>query len=242
MRLPTLFFAFSVLLLMSVVADARSRLLIGIQCYHKGCEIKELEDILTEAYARIGQDVAFRYLPPKRMNEEARRQHIDAYGLITEAEARTIPGLVVVPFPIGSVSLVAFTTSRERSIDSLEDLRGLTVGTVRGSILLQEETLRGLDINRHRFNEARSAFTMLKEGRLDVILGGATAGTLLTSEMGIKVFASRPLMTAELYHAVAEINSDYAPMLANAFRGMVDDGTMARLLGRFEQMRPEKQP
>jgi len=234
--------AFSLLVLTLLIllpagaVSAGETLLIGIQCYNKGCRIKELEDVLTEAYARIGEQAEFRYLPPKRMGEEAMRNGIDGYGLITEAEARAVPGLVLVRQPLAKASLVAFSAYKGRKIAKWEDLRGLTVGTVRGSILLQDDTLDGLEVERYRFNDAKSAFSMLREGRLDVILGDATAGMLLARQMELEVFPSPPLMTANLYHAVAEAHAALAQPLADALGAMLRDGTMARLLGQYSGM------
>lgn len=237
MRFLTLFFVTLSLLCSAGAAIAREELLVGIQCYNQGCRIEELENILAEAYSRIGETVEFRYLPPKRMGEEATDNGIDGYGLITSAEAQDVPGLVLVRQPLARASLVAFSAYRGRRIRSWEDLRGLTVGTVRGSILLQEDTLEGLDIKRYRFNDAKPAFSMLKEGRLDVLLGDATAGMLLARQMELEVYPSPPLRTAALYHAVVQKRAALAEPLAAAFKAMIKDGTMARLLGRYSKMK-----
>lgn len=236
MRFPALLFITVIILLQAGTASAGEVLLVGIQCYNKGCRIEELENVLAEAYSRIGETVEFRYLPPKRMGEEAMDNGIDGYGLITSAEAEDVPGLVLVRQPLARASLVAFSAYRGRRISGWEDLRGLTVGTVRGSILLQDDTLEGLDIQRYRFNDAKPAFSMLKEGRLDVLLGDATAGMLLARQMELEVYPSPPLKTVALYHGVVQKRAALAEPLAEAFKTMINDGTMVRLLGRYSKM------
>jgi len=241
MRLLIATFIIALHILFSLSAKAEEAIIIGIACYNKGCRIQELEGILSEAYARIGINVTFRYFPPKRLCIEAREKTIDACALVSRREAE-INGLVIVEPPLSKASLVAFSTYQGKKILHWKDLRGMTVGTIRGSSLIDDGILDGLGVRRHIFNDARSAFSMLRDGRLDVLLGGAAAASLLAKELEIKVYPSSALSTTSLYHAIGVEHRYLIEKLTTAFGDMVKDGTVRRMLGKYGSMAPEMEP
>lgn len=236
--LLTSILAFILLLPHAVLAEAP--LVLGVPCYsNKECTIEELERILTEAFRRIGSTVKFKYLPPKRVMYEVQYNRVDGAALISVKDAVQIPGLAVADFPVSTAALVAFSAYQGREITRWEDLAGYRVGTVLGTTLLSDEMFNRSGIKRHQFKDAKLAFSMLRDKRLDYILGGATAGALMAKSIGLKVRISPPLFSRDLFTALSEKHADLAPQIARALKEMWEDGTTRSLLGKYESMMPD---
>lgn len=227
-----------ILLLMPVTCFAQSRYAIGIKSYHSNSSLQEIEMILQEAYARIGMQVSFSYLPPKRVMQEVQTGKLDACGLMGKDHIQFYPHMKCVPVPIFTVSMVAFTMPSAPRIMSWNDVSGLTVGILRGSTLISDNVINELDTKVFYLNDAASGLQMLQEKRIDCLLGGATAGSLLAESIGVDVVFSPPLATIDMYHTVHKDHEDKVGQLTDALLAMQKDGTIEQMSGRFKPMLP----
>ena len=77
---------------------------------------------------------------------------------------------------------------------------------------------------------------MMKEGRLDAVIAIKPLGINIADRLGINVQVSKPILTNLVYHAVNKEHQHLAKGLEKSFTGMIQDGTMERLLGDYRGM------
>jgi len=218
-------------LILPAFAGQQATYVIGMPCLTvPDCQSPELEAFMREAYRRIGAQVRFKYLPMLRALEEADDGTIDACMLRTRDTIGKYSGLMAVEAPVAVDTLVAFTVKKGLQVKSWEDLRQLSVGTVRG-MRTPIEVSEQNGLRPHLINDAKQAFAMLEHGRLDALLVNFTYGDSIAKSLGVKAYTSPPLNTVPLHHAINRKHADIEPALSEAFKGMLEDGTAKRLLG-----------
>lgn len=239
MKLLCMVLAAALALFSGTPASGQPPLVIGIQCYNRECHIPELEAVLAEAYSRIGQAVDFRYFPPGEVIGQTISGKLDGCGVMTKAALTGHSGLALVESPISRASLVAFSMDRNvESVTSWNDLAGSTLGVLKGTILLQDSPLHELPVTIRRVGAPPEAFRMLDDGALDYVLGDITAGSFLARKMGIRIYTSGSLGTANLYHAVRTPHANLIPALETTLDAMLMDGSLLDLLGKYKTMIP----
>ncbi len=233
------FFITLVLLVPSLAAAQQSFVISTPRLNVDNCTIMEGENILTEAYSRIGQTVEFRCLPQLRDLEEVNTGKIDATMFRFPFVVKKYANLVQVPVPLLKLSYVAMSLKPGIRVNSWGDLNQYKVGILRGSIssvALAEQ--KGIEV--HLVNHHNSAFKMLEEGRLDVLVVDHTLGMLSAQALvKEKVHTSKPLYEHYSYHYVNKKHEALVPALSVAFKEMLRDGTFKRLLGKYQAMFPE---
>lgn len=227
-------------LLVPGLAPAGQEYVIGIACINQqDCSLPELENIVQEAYDRIGRTADFRYLPFLRSLDEANTGILDGCAARTRIAAKGYSNLIQVPFPLLKHSHSAVTTKPGIKVKSLEDLEGYAVGIQRGNIAaidLAEQA--GHQV--YLFNSLVGAFNMIEAGRLDMIVMDATVAEVMVQTVGLETyFISEPLAGVYTYHTLNKEHEELAPKLAFVFKEMLEDGTTKRLLGRFQALLPE---
>lgn len=229
----------SVILLHSATFAQQKPLVIGIPCLNADqCKMVEVENLLREAYSRIGAEVEFRYLPMKRDLEEANRGLIDGSAFRSRIGLGAFPDLIPIPTPLASLSFVAFMTNPDIRVMSWSDLRGLRVGIMRGDMIGTIMT-RNEGIKAHPVTSLAHGFRMLKADRLDVFVYEQIVGTLQAKALKMdNVIASPPLYRGYTYHALNDRHADLVPQLEKALKDMIEDGTSAKLFGKYLEMMP----
>lgn len=228
------------LLLLPSVTAAQERLTIGIPCLNaKLCQMPEVENVLREAYSRVGAAVTFKYLPMLRDLEEANEQLIDGSAFRTKVTLAKYPELIPITTPLAKISFVAFMAKPEITIQSWEDIKGHPVGIMRGDTLGTVMTER-LGIQPQAVTSLELGFKMLAAGRFDVFIYERTVGLQQIDALGLQgIHTSEPLFQGYTYHALNVEHKALIPKLAAALREMLLDGTSKRLFGRYQEMIPE---
>ena len=108
---------------------------IGMPCFvPPECTSPEIEAFFCEAYRRVGAGVEFVYLPMLRDLDDTDHGVLDGSALRTEIAIRKYRHLIAVDVPLGFYSLAAFTIKPGIRIACPEDMKGLSVGIVRGTL------------------------------------------------------------------------------------------------------------
>ncbi|WP_319469955.1 transporter substrate-binding domain-containing protein [uncultured Pseudodesulfovibrio sp.] len=213
---------------------------IGLPCLeYQTCASSEAEAFFTEVYGRIGIVPAFAYLPRLRDLEDANDGHTDACAGRTKASYQPYENLIPVKTPVATETIVAFTLKEGLRIDSWKDISSLRVGIVRGAQLpLQLCKQKGIE----RYvvgNTLQQVFHMLAESRVDAVVHHLQVGLNTARSIGIPVRMSNVLYRDMVYHVLNRRHAGLAPKLARIFGEMLEDGTSARLLGKWAGMLPE---
>lgn len=188
--------------------------------------------ILREAYRRIGYTVTFDLLPGKRSLMHANAGTSDGDVARIAGTEKEFPNLVPVPTPIILFQGAAFTKTVTRNIENWNDLKGLTVGIIRG-IRYSDTGTKGMD--RLIAHDMTHLFRLLDRDRVQVAVATVRAGesevALNFPDSGIHIIGA-PVYTAPLYHFVHKKNVNLVPLLDAAIRNMKKNGLLEQLFIR----------
>lgn len=234
----TLFIA--TILLTSNAVQAEERLYrIGMPCIEaSGCYSPEIEAFFGELYSRMGLESKIVYLPRRRDLKYSNEGKTDASAGRVKAHLSDYPNLIPVEIPIAVEPLAAFTVKPGIKIESWADLRNLKVGIVLGSMpvgLLCKQN----DINPCVTNEISKVFRLLHELKIDAVVHNLHIGRTVAKAHKIPFKTSPVLHKSYMYHLLNRKHAHLAPDLAKIIKEMHEDGTSARLLGKWSILLPE---
>lgn len=219
-------------------AQAGREYVIGVPQLNPEWSFDEFQDILRETYARAGEKVGFRLLPMRRDLLDANRGKTDgSLGRLAGVQTE-YANLISVPTPIARFSISAFTIDASLKVNVPADLTGRRVAGMFGDVgVSRVAEMAGVD-----FTPCRSiahAMELLRTRRIDAALVQTTFGKLLADEIGMDVYVSEPFKTSHFHHLVHKKHLALVPKLDMALRSMIEDGTMAALLGKYKAMLPD---
>lgn len=199
----------------------------------------EVKDLLGEAYARAGATATFRYLPMLRDVNDANGSTIDASAGRTKLAVRDKETFIQVATPLLKTTVVAYSTRSDLHPTSWADLRGLSIGYLRGDETTRT-SLSDARIQAHVFSSLRCGFKGLRKGRIDAFVTHSTFVALadMTGETA-NLRQSVPLYAGFFYHSVNRKYADVADRLSKALNEMLHDGTSRRIMGRFAGLLPD---
>lgn len=215
---------------------------IGMHCQVRTeCKATELENLLEDAYGRIGVAVEFVYLPGLRDLDKTNHGELDGSGLRNALVVEKYPNIIKVPVPLFTTSLVAVTTNDNIKIHDLKDLHGLLTGVLRGDLIANSIAAES-NADLHRLDYLNAGLKMLIQGRLDVLFA---ARTMLRVNMehfpDAHFIISKDLYEIQVYHVVNKKHAPLVPLLERSFREMIEEGSMETYLKRYYP-RPPKEP
>lgn len=185
--------------------------------------------VVREAYRRIGRAVKFDPLPARRALEWANDGVTDGDLARIAGTEKPFPNLIKLSPPVFHFSGVAFATKVVRPISEWKDLKGLSIGIVRG-IRYSEIGTEGM--NPIPTNDMTHLFKILKLGRIDVAVAVLEAGRIEIRrnypDAGIHP-VGEPLLVAPLYHYIHVKNGHLVQKLEAALREMEADGEIEAL-------------
>ncbi|QJB55974.1 transporter substrate-binding domain-containing protein [Pseudodesulfovibrio sp. zrk46] len=212
---------------------------ISLPCLEQqGCRSPEIEAFFIEVYGRIGIQPQFAYMPRLRDLEEANSGRIDACAGRTKASYQPYSELIPVKTPVATETLVAFTANQDIKVNSWEDLTDLRVGVVRGA-QLPVTLCKANGIDAYEANKLEQLFRSLEDSRIDAVVHHAQVGLNAANAFGIRVYLSPALHKDMVYHVLNSKHAALAPKLAMIFSEMLDDGTSARILGKWASVLPD---
>lgn len=207
---------------------------IGMHCQVRAdCKATELENLLEDAYGRIGVAVEFVYLPGLRDLDKTNHGELDGSGLRTSIVVEKYPNIIKVPVPLFTTSLVAVTTNGNVRIQDLKDLHGLLTGVLRGDLIASSVASEN-NADLHRLDHLSNGLKMLIEGRLDVVFAAKSMLNITMDRFPDTDFSvSKDLYKIQVYHVVNNKHAHLVPLLARSFREMIDEGVMEQYLERL---------
>lgn len=198
------------------------------------------DQILVEAFRRLGVAVTLGHLPAERSLQNADRGLDDGDFVRIAGLERLYPNLIMVPEKIDDFEFVAFTRHLRLKTTDWAALQPYHVGIVRGWKIL-EEKLAGV----HRLTAVKDQerlFRLLQNGRVDAVVYARKEGYSLLWNLGITDgVALEPPLTVQPMHLY--LNRRHAALvepLAVVLRQMKSDGTYTGIarqtLTRFTPM------
>lgn len=185
------------------------------------------ERILKEAYARLGIDFEFRELPEVRSMVTANKGGTDGEFMRFAGLEQTYPNLVMIPVPIASVDIVAYTKETDFAVQGWHSLAPYTIGIVRGFKLIEVNT-KGMHVE--AVATAKQAFLMLKVGRSDVVVESISQQCKLKDFglSGIRVLEP-PIDQLVLYHYLHKRHTALSAKLEAVLTRMEQHGELKTL-------------
>ncbi len=176
---------------------------------------------LRRAYERIGIRLEVYPLPRKRALIAANRGDFD--GVVARAAiiTRDYKNLIRVPAPVAYLSIRAYGRRDADAVATLDDLRPLRIGILRGVPLLTQKTA-GLD--RYPANTPGQLMHMLKAGRIDTILLAEQVAESALEEENLTniVPISGVLFRSPLYHFLNRRHRGLVPAISKALAETTD--------------------
>lgn len=185
--------------------------------------------ILITAFGRLHIPIVIGHLPAERSLLNA-NSGIDDGDFVRIAGMETrYPNLVRVPVKIDDFEFVAFTRSVDLSITDWKSLAPYHVGIVRGWKILEEKLAGVKEFTAVKNQEL--LFTLLKNGRVDVVVYARTEGNSLLRKLGITDarVLEPPLTVQPMYLYLNKKHADLVAPLAKVLQEMKADGTVAAI-------------
>ena len=180
-------------------------------------------EILKEAFTNMDCELSVRFVPGRRSLEWAQQGIVDGDVARIAGMEANYPNLIPVPCSVISMEGVPFSIS-DYGINDWEDLRGLTIGIIRG-ILYAEIGTRGMRVVYG--SDTNTLFRLLKEGRVDVVVTTKVAGNLeiIRNFLGNGIHAAGPaLHKADLFTYINKYKVELVEPLSRTIRDMKASG------------------
>ncbi len=194
-------------------------------------------------FKRAGYDIKIQFLPWKRALEEARSGKYD--GLLGAYHNKGRAKNFYYPDPLYSSDEV-FIQYKGKGIEytKVEDLKGYSIGGMRGAANLVELKARGFDV-RETVNDMQSLMK-LNSSRIDLVLMGRPQVLyMLENNAKLKSLAGHveilepPYKSSSLYCPISKKRMDgkiIVKKFNEALKAMKVDGSYSKILKRFGQI------
>jgi polar amino acid transport system substrate-binding protein len=186
------------------------------------------EQVMAEAYRRIGRVLVVHKLPGERTLVMANDGQMDGELYRKLGMEREYPNLIILPIALLTYEIVIFTRGTDFIVNGWESLRPFTIGYVRGIKIVRENTV-GMKVEAVPTME--QAFQKLTMGRTDVVVGNRSSG--LAAVEALKLDDVRillpPLAAFPVYHYLHKKHAAMVPVLLAALQAMKADKTIERL-------------
>lgn len=225
-RYYSLFFLISLLIVTSINAEPRHLSLVTPAKPPLGSDENYtgvLEKISREAFRRIGVTVDFTILPGERCLINVDSGIDDADVFRAPGVEADYPNLVQVPESIGLMEFMGYS---KLQIDNFSwaSLEPYVVAYVNGW-KIYDRNVKAREITKVR--QIEDLFTLLENGRAEIILLDRWQGQYVAKQMGYKYHPIEPpLATIEMFMYVNIKHKDLIPQISQALKDMKRDGTI----------------
>ena len=194
------------------------------------------EEVMIEAYKRMGMTIEVRPLPPERALQDANNGEVDGDLYRKRDIDKAYPNLIVVPVPIVSIDEMVFTKADKKfSVDGWESLLPYTVGHRLGIKVIEGNLVEGTKSEAVRTLE--QLFKKLEDGRNDVVIETRLSGLATINKLGLKdiVMLEPPLMSLPLFHCLHVKNKHLVEPLTAVLQQMEEEGIIEEIQKKAEQ-------
>lgn len=186
------------------------------------------EQVMAEAYHRIGRVMVLHKLPGERTLVMANEGHMDGELYRKLGMEREYPNLIILPVPLLTYEIVIFTRGTEFVVSGWDSLRPFTIGYVRGIKIVRENTA---GMKTEAVPTMEQAFQKLAMGRTDVVVGNRASGLAAIEALrldDVRILAPA-LASFPVFHYVHKKHAAMVPALLAALQAMKADKTIERL-------------
>jgi polar amino acid transport system substrate-binding protein len=186
------------------------------------------EQVMTEAYRRLGISLVVNKLPGERSLRSANNGETDGELYRKVGMERDYPNLLIVPVALLNYEIVIFTRGTNFVVNGWDSLRPFTIGYVK-SIKIVEKNTQGMKVE--VANTLRQAFLKLMLGRSDVVVANRTSGLAVLKELNlqeIKVLTP-PLVSFPVFHYLNSKHAALVPKLTTVLQQMQKDKSIENI-------------
>ncbi len=187
------------------------------------------DQIVQEAFRRIGVSVKIVYQPPERALVNADAGAIDGDCWRVSGLAARYPNLVMVPEPVDTAAITVFAKDPAMRITGWADLRPYNVAYINGWKILEARVRDARSVEKTK--GLRPLFTLLDRNHADLVLMDPVMGQEVMRSMGLTGIRmlTPPLIRVDMHIYLHRRHAGLVPRLSEALRQMKHDGTFQRL-------------
>jgi polar amino acid transport system substrate-binding protein len=187
------------------------------------------DQILIEAFRRVGQPLQILHLPTERSITNANSGISDGEFPRISGLDRLYPNLVKVPEKIVDFEFVAFTWRPDIQLKDWSSCKPYNVAIVRGWKIL-EANLADVRLL-VRVKNQKLLFSLLGKHRIDIVVYSRFEGHEMIKELGLQSIRALepPLATREMFLYLNKKHLPLIPAIAQQLRGMKHDGAYDRI-------------
>ncbi len=187
------------------------------------------EEIVKEAYTKLGLDVNFKYTAAERSLVLANSGKVDGELFRAGIVEDLYPNLYKINEPLYYVDIVAFSINKDVTINRWSDLEEYKIAIERG--------IKISEINTHdmfviKADTLDKAFELLKFKRVDIVICGYLRGVNIATNLSLleQVKHSVPLSQTPVYHFVHIKNEALIHKLELAIKEIDNESIIKRIL------------
>ncbi|MBC8158271.1 MAG: transporter substrate-binding domain-containing protein [Alphaproteobacteria bacterium] len=191
------------------------------------------EEVLVEAYRRIGIAVDFERLPAERALQMADAGEFDGEAARLAIVKNIAKNLRMIPVAVSTSRVVAFSRTVDFEVTGWDSLKHYSVGILTGYKFV-ESKLKGTDyVSRSSYDQL---IKMLVAGRIDVTLLSLLDGLKAINDQGVKGIRvlNPPLFEQPMYHFLHKKHENLTDRITMSLKDMEKEGLTRKILDRVE--------
>jgi polar amino acid transport system substrate-binding protein len=223
LRIYTLLCLIILPILYTQVFAKNSDKIVYISTLHQADEVKDIYEIVAEAYNNIGYQVKIYKMPAKRSLIEVRKANgIDGELARVKAAEKLLPDHIRIPVVIKTMSSYLYGYKKSYNFKGWRDLKPYKVAIIRG-VIANTQALEYNKIDYLEVNTAIQAFELLKKERVDiVVMPEVLAISIVNSREFIDINRSiNPIDKQPLFHFIHKNYQHIVPKLTKSLRKVI---------------------
>lgn len=190
------------------------------------------EQVLKEAYHRIGIEVRTKPFPAERSLVASNGGLVDGEVSRLKGIEGTYPNLMMAPVVVNSLEVMAFVKNVTFKVTGWESLRPYTIGIRRG-VKYAEQGTKGMKVE--PVSTYEQCFKMLDSERIDVVVVSFYDGLKIIKDLQLK--GVRPLTprlaTINQYHYLHKKHADLISKITKALKEMEAEGRIKAIQEKY---------
>lgn len=188
-----------------------------------------LDLLIPEVFRRLGVPAeGVRYAGAERAMINANTGIDDGVALRIKGLEKTYPNLVRIEEKIIDNDFIAYSMHLDFATTGFDALKSHQVGYINGWKIFEAGLLPETPVT--KVQDAEQLFTLLENGRVDLVLFERWQGNHILRQRGIKAHALRPaLVTTEMFMYLHAKHAHLVEPAAQALRAMKADGSYQRI-------------
>lgn len=196
------------------------------------------EVVIKEAYRRANINVAFKIFPDKRSLIKVNDGEIDGDVLRGKHITQKYPNLLIVPVPIFTVKIHAFSNGKKLIINNWNDFQSYKLAYRVGVNIIEKNT-KGMNVELVE-NEIQ-AFQLLATGRTEVVIEFYFNALKAISQLSKNNFHTEKIVKIEPaliedigFHVLHKKNESIIPKLTEVLTELRQSGFIKNVYNRFK--------